>query len=317
MRIINPLYDQAFKYLMDNNQIAKKILSLVLEKNIVSLQSKPQEIKTIDPKRNIPLSRFDFKAIIEDENKKHINVLIEIQKSNNPDPVIRFRRYLGKNYIRQETFIDANGKENTNPLPIITIYFLGYNLPDYDTPAIVVNNIVKDAVNNCIIEHKDTFVQLLTHPSYILQINRLKKERKTRIEKFLAIFDQKNVGSEKYILDINEQSDDEDIENIKKYLNRATEDEDMLLKLELEEDVEREFDALEKSLEKERAEKEKERAEKEEALKREAEAKQKELETLSKLHKSIKLFFSKGFSVEEISDSMDISIEEVKDILGL
>lgn len=43
MRIVNPLYDQAFKYLMDNEAIAKKILSLILEQEIISLQSKSQK----------------------------------------------------------------------------------------------------------------------------------------------------------------------------------------------------------------------------------------------------------------------------------
>ena len=121
MKIINPLYDQAFKYMMDSEQIAKKVLALILDKEIVSLQSKPQEVKTRDPKRDIPLSRFDFKAIVRDADSRELNVLIEIQKSNSPDPVMRFRRYLGKNYIKQETFIDARGNESTEPQPINTI----------------------------------------------------------------------------------------------------------------------------------------------------------------------------------------------------
>ncbi|MFQ3575638.1 MAG: Rpn family recombination-promoting nuclease/putative transposase [Cytophagales bacterium] len=48
--------------------------------------------------------------------------------------------------------------------------------------------------------------------------------------------------------------------------------------------------------EKERAEKEKERAEKEKAI--------------SKLHRTVKRFYEKGISIEEIAEDMDISIEE-------
>jgi len=81
--------------------------------------------QTVRQKNSIPLSRFDFKAIIRTPDKKEQNVLIEIQKSKNPDPIMRFRRYLGKNYIKQETFINAEGKEETRPLPIITIYESG------------------------------------------------------------------------------------------------------------------------------------------------------------------------------------------------
>ena len=80
MLIINPIYDQAFKYLMDNESITKKILSLILEEEVIALQSKPQETKIFDATRDIPLSRFDFKAIIRTPDDKHRNILIEIQK---------------------------------------------------------------------------------------------------------------------------------------------------------------------------------------------------------------------------------------------
>jgi predicted transposase/invertase (TIGR01784 family) len=51
------------------------------------------------------------------------------------------------------------------------------------------------------------------------------------------------------------------------------------------------------------AEKEKERAEKE--------------KTISKLHTAVKRFYEMKLSLEEISETVDISIEEVKDILGI
>ncbi len=44
MRIINPLYDQAFKYMMDNELIAKKVLSVILEKDVISVQSRATEL---------------------------------------------------------------------------------------------------------------------------------------------------------------------------------------------------------------------------------------------------------------------------------
>jgi peptidoglycan hydrolase CwlO-like protein len=55
--------------------------------------------------------------------------------------------------------------------------------------------------------------------------------------------------------------------------------------------------------EKEKAEKEKEKAEKE--------------KTISKLHTAVKRFYEMKLSIEEISETVDISIEEVKDILGI
>jgi len=43
MKIVNPLYDYAFKYLMDNEQIAKKVLSIILNTKVLQLHSKPEE----------------------------------------------------------------------------------------------------------------------------------------------------------------------------------------------------------------------------------------------------------------------------------
>jgi hypothetical protein len=312
MKIINPIYDQAFKYMMDNEIIAKKVLSIILGQQVLSIQSKPQETKTIDKKRDIPLSRFDFKAIIHNEQGQEMNVLIELQKSNKPDPVMRFRRYLGKNYIRRETFINPRGIEETRVLPIITIYLLGYKLAEYDTPAILVNNLVTDTVNNRQINLKNEFVQLLTHPSYILQIERLKPLRRTKIEKFLAIFDQGKKTDEDFILDIEETEDEEDLKEIKQYLNRATQDEEMIRMLELEEDIDQEFGKLETELELARQREEVERKQKEEAQQREKEAQQREKEAWQTISNMAKQLYPKGVPTSEIAAVTGKSDEEIK-----
>jgi len=318
MKIINPIYDQAFKYMMDNEIIAKKVLSIILGQQVLAIQSKPQETKTIDKKRDIPLSRFDFKAIIQNELGQEINVLIELQKSNKPDPIMRFRRYLGKNYIRKETFINPKGVEETRVLPIITIYLLGYKLKEYDTPAILVNNVVTDTVNNLRINLKNEFVQLLTHPSYILQIERLKPIRRTKIEKFLAIFDQGQKTDEDFILDIEDTEDTEDeddLKEIKQYLNRATQDEEMLRMLELEEDIDQEFEKLETELELARQREEEERKQKEEAQKREIEAKQREKEAQHTISKMVKQLHANGVVISEIAAMTGKTECEIKEML--
>jgi len=300
MLIVNPIYDQAFKYMMDNEEIAKKVISIITEKNVVKIQARPHEVKIMDKKHNIPLSRFDFKAIIEEESGEMVNILIEIQKSKHPDPVMRFRRYLGKNYIRKETIINEKGEEESVALPIHTIYILGYSIKEYDTPGILVNNQVIDATTKKEIPFKNEFIQLLTHPSYILQTTRLRPERLTKLEKFMAIFDQSKKSDDDYLLQLDEDSDDIDVQSITRYLNRGTLDEDLLAQLELEEDVEEEFDKMETQLAEERRLKE-------EALK------QKE-ETRLKLAKAVKRMLSKGFTLEEIAEDLDLSIDEVKNL---
>jgi predicted transposase/invertase (TIGR01784 family) len=300
MRIINPLYDLAFKYLMDNEPIARKILSVILEQEVLSLQSKPQETPLLDKKNNITVTRFDFKAIIRGDDQKEKNVLIEIQKSRNPDPIMRFRRYLGKNYIRKETFTDENGKETHRAVPIITIYILGYELPEYDTPAILVSNQVIDATTKIPFTHKNEFVEMLTHPSYILQTKRLKPERKTKIEKFLSFFDQTQRTDDDFILEIADSTIGE-FDDIAHYLNLATLDEEILRSLEYEEDYEQSIDKLEEQLGEAKRQSEEERKQKEE--------KEKTIVIL------IKKLHQKGFSESEIAEDTGKSVEEVRQII--
>jgi hypothetical protein len=35
MKIANPLYDHAFKYLMSNDKLARKVLSVILDKEVL------------------------------------------------------------------------------------------------------------------------------------------------------------------------------------------------------------------------------------------------------------------------------------------
>ena len=187
---------------------------------MIKIQPRTSETKLLNKKRNIPLSRFDFKAIVEEESGEMVNILIEIQKSRHPDPINQFRRYLGKNYIRKESIINEKGKEEMVALPIHTIYILGYPVKDYDTPGLLVNNQVIDATTKEEIPYKNEFIQLLTHPSYILQTTRLRPERRTKLEKFLAIFDQSKKAEDDFSLRLDDDSDDADIMSITRYLNR-------------------------------------------------------------------------------------------------
>lgn len=95
---------------------------------------------------------------------------------------------------------------------------------------------------------KNEFIELLTHPSYILQIGRLKPKRKTKIEKFLSLFDQKCKTDDDFVLDVDDAYL-QDFNEIIMYLNRATQDEEIIRKLEYEEDFEAGYEKLEKEVE--------------------------------------------------------------------
>lgn len=321
MRIVNPLYDQAFKYLMDNEAIAKKIVSTILNQEVISLQSKPQETKLLDSKNMVPLSRYDFKAIINTENNEHRNILIEVQKSKYPDPIMRFRRYLAKNYLKEETFIDENGNEVKRALPVVTIYFLGYSLEEYQSAAIKVDNLASDIFTNKSLHKNSPFVQLLTHPSYILQVNRSLPGTNSRIEHLMSLFNQNYKIDSDYVLDISIKNAI-GIEEVAEYLHQGIFDEGMIESL----IVEKEYKACVKKLEneivsankktaeaeqKEQEAKKKEREAKQreqEAKQKEQEAKKKEQEANIKLAKKMKKY---GESIADIINETGLSEDEI------
>jgi hypothetical protein len=295
---------------MDNENIAKKVLSLILEQEIISLQSKPQEIKLLDKTRMIPLSRFDFKAIVRTPENTHKNILIEVQKSRNPDPIMRFRRYLGKNYIEEETYINQKGEEVKGPLPIITIYFLGYSLPEYNNTALIVNNRIIDATTKEEIEKKNEFVELLTHLSYILQITKLPPQRRTKLERFLSFFDQSCKTDDDFVLDI-EGDELQDLEDIANYLHKGTLDEDLLNSLAYEEDFDESVQKLEEQLTDLKQREAEERQQKQEAQQREAQALQEKKQAMLKLATKMKKY---GESVEDIMRETGLTKNEIENL---
>lgn len=75
MEIANPIYDVVFKYLMEDNKVAKLFLSAVTGLDIRSLDFLPQELvadKKKSPKKtfvtalNLSIYRLDFSAKISE-----------------------------------------------------------------------------------------------------------------------------------------------------------------------------------------------------------------------------------------------------------
>jgi hypothetical protein len=76
MIIANPLYDVIFKYLMEDMESAKTIISSIIEREIISLTLLPQEQTLFSEKLQLTVMRMDFKAIIKIEEGKFEKILI-------------------------------------------------------------------------------------------------------------------------------------------------------------------------------------------------------------------------------------------------
>ena len=63
IRVANPIYDSVFKYLMEDERIARTVLSALLKKEVVEVQIRRNEY-TNGYRDNISMFRIDFGARI-------------------------------------------------------------------------------------------------------------------------------------------------------------------------------------------------------------------------------------------------------------
>jgi hypothetical protein len=246
MIIANPIYDIVFKYLLEDLDISREFLSLIIEEEIISLEVKPQE-SIVEVANGLRVFRYDFKAIIKQPDGSHKKILIELQKAKVLLDVSRFRQYLGDNYSKDDDiWNEKTQKIESHSLPIVAIYILGFKLDAFATPILKVGNFYEDKTTGQIIMPlvKEKFVEQLTHDSYMIQLPRLNKIKKTRLERVLQLFDQtQKVPTDRHKLEYVEDPNETDrlIEQIKQRLLRAVADDEMRTRMRIEDELERTY----------------------------------------------------------------------------
>jgi hypothetical protein len=208
MVIANPIYDVVFKRMMENEKVAKFFIGTLLEETIEAIEVKPQEFTYTDKLAGLAVFRLDFIATIKTDSGEYKKVLIEIQKAKNHIDLMRFRSYLAEQYKKEDV---VNNEKVI--LPITTIYVLGFNLPEIETPCLKVERNYKDLTNKALLATKSDFVEKLTHDSYIVQVDRITNRYQTVLDKLLSVFEQTNFVDDKKI--IKEFNHDVDLEEIK------------------------------------------------------------------------------------------------------
>ena len=138
----------------------------------------------------ISLFRLDFSAKVREKDGSEHLILIELQKTWLATETLRFRQYLGTQYLEE-----SNVPEDDNPqgyaFPMISIYILGHKVGDLKEPVIYVRRHYLDEKSNVITEGvPDPFIESLTHDTIIVQIPYLQGRTRTRLERLLNVFDQ-------------------------------------------------------------------------------------------------------------------------------
>ena len=297
MLIANPLYDVVFKYLLDDKKVAKLFIGAILGVEISELEFKPQEIPIIfsktdemdEKKPYMQVLRIDFKARITYPNGKFMLVLIELQKVKIDTDIMRFRKYLGSQYADPKNTTTNEGKRI--PLPIITIYFLGYSLKDIEKYQILrIKRAYIDNFTQEVLLQKDGFIEALSHDSIIIQLPQIKHKRRNELEQILSIFEVQSIQTFEMKFPLPEQY----IEIVKR-LNLAVTDEDVRYAMEEQEAVENDYKSKAIALEEERK------------LKEEAQLK------LSEAIKNLKI---KGMDTADIAAIFNLSEFEVKSLFS-
>ena len=316
MEIANPIYDVVFKYMLEDNKVAKLFLSTLTGMDIIDLELLPQEVigaSKEKPKLSLGLTiyRLDFSAKIHQKDGSEKVIIIELQKSKTYAESMRFRKYLGKQYMNDKLFklmTNERGRKVKMGLPIFSIYFLGESIVGMEnTPVIHIQNRLLDRYSGQSINIDDDFINSLYHEGIIVNISALKKKRRDELEILLSIFDQQNRTKNLHIMNILEQEIPEKFRPIIRRLQAAAQVKEVKEVMELEDDFAKELLEYEERLEK--AEIEKKKAE----IERDNERKLKEEERKLK-EDAVWFMIEYGIDMQAISEKLGLTLSEIEDI---
>ena len=311
IQIANPIYDSVFKYLMEDERIAKTLLSALLKKEVVAVEMRRNEY-TNGVRDNISVFRIDFGAHVKEPDGTIRLVLIELQKTWLETETLRFRQYLGAQYSNPENVPSENNKDGY-AIPMVAIYLLGHRVGDINVPVLYVKHKAYDYDGNVVTDGiPDPFVESLIHDSIIVQIPLLHGQVNNRLEKVLSVFDQsqKN-GSDRHVLNVNDSSfdDDDDMQYLLRRLLMAAANAQLRQEMNVEDEYFKALEDRDTAL----MMKDKKLAEQAEQLeqnKAELEQNKAQLRTMALL------LSNSGMSVEEIAKSVGMSQDQVKLLLN-
>ena len=319
MLVANPIYDTVFKFLMEDERIARTILSALLKQDIVNVELRPHEYS--NTKRDtLSIFRIDFAATVRQSDGSEQLILIELQKTWLPTETLRFRQYLGVQYENPKNIVAESSDQHA--MPMVAVYILGHCLGDIEEPVVYVSHQAYDYNEQLVTKGMpNAFIESLTHDSIIVQIPRLHGKINNRLDEILSIFDQtyKNRDNQ-HVLNLNDSyyaEDDVEMQRILRRLLIAAADADMRMDMNVEDEYfsiieSRDTDIMMKNRElAESAAKLKESNQKLEESNQKLEESNQKLEKSNKaLQKSIDMLKQAGLSPEEIASSLGIVLED-------
>jgi hypothetical protein len=309
MKLLNPLFDTVFKYLLEDLDVAKTIIQAITKEEVVELTPAPQESSDYELKvkyMQIGMIRQDYVAVIKtlkpDGSAQFQKVAIEVQKSPLAPEISRFRNYLADKYRKKSA---VAGEEKY--LPVKTIYLIEEIFNPKLPSVLGRRGIYYDELDNQPYNgDRDQIVELFNHDSWFIQTELLPPDFKDELMYVLSVFAPwfRKSPKDRYIeipdkeLLINKHRI---LERILRRLEAATQDNQVNTSLDSEIDYEEYIDGLIEASEKERRLKEEALQKEKEALQKEKEAKCLLVQKMLKYAEPIEEIMKEtGFSREEI-----------------
>ena len=257
--------------------------------------------------------RFDFKAVIKTQTGEIKKILIELQKAKQVLDVMRFRRYLADNYKKEDEVLTDKGELEKRPLPIVTIYFLGFPLDNIDRGVVKINRGYWDVITEELIDVKEDFVELLTHDSYLIQIRLLAGKSRTKLERVLQVFSPEYLTQDKHQMDFKGDVNEPLVKKMLDRLGRAIASDDIRDKMDVEDEIDRIF---ERGLSKLASEKDKIIAEKDQELVAERQKAETERQKADTERQKAETERQKAETERQKNEELLKQIEELKKQLG-
>ena len=334
IHVANPIYDSVFKYIMEDERIAKTMLSALLKKEVVHVTVRPHEYSNTT-RDTLSMFRIDFAATVREREGNEIKdriVLIELQKTWLNTETLRFRQYLGAQYSNKNNIREAEDKGFAYPM--VAVYLLGHRVGNIKEPIVYVNHDVFDYNGNVVEDgNMEPFVESLTHNSIIVQIPLLHGNVNNRLEKVLSVFDQTLVdGDTQQVLKIDEDkfADDNDMLYVLHKLTAAAANSEMRQDMNVEDEYYKAIEDRDTAImqrDKMLKERDCKLAQMDERLSQQSEQLSQQSERLSQqseqlsqqseqLRNMAKALFVNGLSVEQISNMTGIDIDIIAKFIG-
>lgn len=334
IHVANPIYDSVFKYIMEDERIAKTMLSALLKKEVVHVTVRPHEYSNTT-RDTLSMFRIDFAATVREREGNEIKdriVLIELQKTWLNTETLRFRQYLGAQYSNKNNIREAEDKGFAYPM--VAVYLLGHRVGNIKEPIVYVNHDVFDYNGNVVEDgNMEPFVESLTHNSIIVQIPLLHGNVNNRLEKVLSVFDQTLVdGDTQQVLKIDEDkfADDNDMLYVLHKLTAAAANSEMRQDMNVEDEYYKAIedrdtaimqrDKMLKERDSKMAQMDERLSQQNEQLSQQRERLSQQREQLSQqseqLRNMAKALFVNGLSVEQISNMTGIDIDIIAKFIG-